>query len=96
MPSAFNAAAAAGKDVTFQFNISGPSGGDWFVVVKDGACNVSTGKVDSPTTTIGMADTDFVDLITGKLDGMKAFTAGKLKVTGDMMKSQLIGKLFKF
>jgi putative sterol carrier protein len=96
MPSAFNAAAAAGKDVVFQFNISGPTGGDWFVTVKDGACTVSAGKVDGATTTIGMADADFVDLITGKLDGMKAFSAGKLKVSGDMMKSQLIGKLFKF
>jgi len=96
MPSVFNAAAAAGKDVTFQFNISGPAGGDWFVAVKDGTCSVTTGKGDNPTTTIGMADTDFVDLITGKLDGMKAFSAGKLKVGGDMMKSQLIGKLFKF
>jgi len=96
MPSVFNAAAAAGKEVSFQFNISGPAGGDWFVAVKDGACSVTTGKGDNPTTTIGMADTDFVDLITGKLDGMKAFSAGKLKVGGDMMKSQLIGKLFKF
>ena len=96
MPSVFNAAAAAGKEVSFQFNISGPAGGDWFVAVKDGTCSVTTGKGDNPTTTIGMADTDFVDLITGKLDGMKAFSAGKLKVGGDMMKSQLIGKLFKF
>jgi len=96
MPSVFNAAAAAGKEVTFQFNISGPAGGDWFVAVKDGTCSVTTGKGDNPTTTIGMADADFVDLITGKLDGMKAFSAGKLKVGGDMMKSQLIGKLFKF
>ncbi len=96
MPSVFNAAAAAGKEVSFQFNISGPEGGDWFVSVKDGTCSVTTGKGDNPTTTIGMTDTDFVDLITGKLDGMKAFSAGKLKVGGDMMKSQLIGKLFKF
>ncbi len=96
MPSVFNAAAAAGKEVTFQFNISGPAGGDWFVAVKDGTCSVTAGKGANPTTTIGMADEDFVDLITGKLDGMKAFSAGKLKVGGDMMKSQLIGKLFKF
>jgi len=27
---------------------------------------------------------------------MSAFTAGKLKVEGDLMKSQLIEKLFKF
>ena len=96
MPSALNAAAAAGKDVTFQFNISGPTGGDWAVTIKDGACQVTAGTVDKPTTTIGMADTDFIDLIAGRLDGMKAFSAGKLKVGGDMMKSQLIGKLFKF
>jgi 3-hydroxy-3-methylglutaryl CoA synthase/NAD(P)-dependent dehydrogenase (short-subunit alcohol dehydrogenase family)/putative sterol carrier protein len=96
MPSVFDAAAAAGKDVTFQFNLSGAGGGDWAVIVKDGKCNVSAGKVDNPTTTIAMDGSDFVDLITGKLDGMKAFSAGKLKVKGDMMKSQLLGKLFKF
>ncbi len=96
MPSVFNAAAAAGKDVTFEFNISGPTGGDWVVVVKDGACKVEAGKTDKATTTIGMVDVDFIELIAGRLDGMKAFSAGKLKVGGDMMKSQLIGKLFKF
>jgi NAD(P)-dependent dehydrogenase (short-subunit alcohol dehydrogenase family)/putative sterol carrier protein len=96
MPSVFDAAAAAGKDVTFQFNLSGAGGGDWAVIVKDGKCNVSAGKVDNPTTTIVMDGSDFVDLITGKLDGMKAFSAGKLKVKGDTMKSQLLGKLFKF
>jgi putative sterol carrier protein len=31
-----------------------------------------------------MADTDFVDLATGKLDGTAAFMSGKLKIKGDM------------
>ena len=43
-----------------------------------------------------MADGDFLQLIAGKLDGMQAYSSGKLKVEGDIMKSQLIGKLFKF
>jgi putative sterol carrier protein len=43
-----------------------------------------------------MADSDFMKLITGKLNAMSAFTTGKLKVEGDLMKSQLIEKLFKF
>jgi putative sterol carrier protein len=34
-------------------------------------------------------------MISGKLDPMKAFTSGKLTIDGDVMKSQLIGKLFK-
>jgi putative sterol carrier protein len=96
MPEAFNAAAAAGKDVVFQFSISGPGGGDWVVAVKDGTCKVEAGKTEKPTTTIKMSDSDFVELIAGKLDGMKAYTSGRLKVEGDIMKSQLIGKLFKF
>lgn len=96
MPEFFDAAAAAGKDVTFQFLISGGGGGEWFAAIKDGACHIEPGKAENPTTTIIMADEDFIRLITGELDGMKAWTAGKLKVEGDLMKSQLIGRLFKF
>ena len=96
MPAAFNAEKAAGKDLVFQFNISGPGGGDWFVTIKDGACRVEAGMDAKPTTTIKMAEGDFLQLIQGKLDGMQAFSAGKLKVEGDIMKAQLIGKLFKF
>ncbi|HEX2695226.1 MAG TPA: SDR family NAD(P)-dependent oxidoreductase, partial [Acidobacteriota bacterium] len=58
MPEAFDAVAAAGKDVVFQFSISGPGGGDWVVAVKDGACKVEAGKTEKPTTTIKMADAD--------------------------------------
>ncbi|MCX5825236.1 MAG: hydroxysteroid dehydrogenase-like protein 2, partial [Deltaproteobacteria bacterium] len=96
MPEAFDAAAAAGKEVVFQFSISGPGGGDWVVAVKDGACKVEAGKTEKPTTTIKMADGDFLQLIAGTLDGMQAYSSGKLKVEGDIMKSQLIGRLFKF
>jgi putative sterol carrier protein len=43
-----------------------------------------------------MADADFLRLISGQLPAMQAFTSGKLKIEGDLMKSQLIEKLFKF
>jgi putative sterol carrier protein len=95
MPDAFKAEAAKGVDVVFQYVISGPAGGEWAVAIKDQACKVETGKADKPTCTLRIADSDFVDLISGKLDPMKAFTSGKLKIDGDVMKSQLIGKLFK-
>ncbi len=96
MPAAFNAGAAAGKDITFQFSISGPGGGNWFAAIKDGACTVTEGRAEKPTTTIKMADGDFLELISGRFDGMKAYTSGKLKVEGDIIKSQLIGRLFAF
>ncbi|MEW6334617.1 MAG: SDR family NAD(P)-dependent oxidoreductase [Thermodesulfobacteriota bacterium] len=96
MPGAFRPDKAAGVNVVFQFSISGPGGGNWTVTVKDGTCSVGPGTADKPTTTIKMADGDFLRLITGELDGMQAYSSGKLKVEGDLMKSQLIGKLFAF
>ena len=96
LPKAFRADKAAGVDVVFQFDISGGGGGSWHVTIKDGTCEVAEGSAGSPTTTIKMADDDFVKLITGELNAMSAFTSGKLKIEGDLMKSQLIEKLFKF
>ena len=96
LPDAFQADKAAGVDVVFQWDISGGEGGSWYITVKDGACEVTEGSHSSPTTTIKMAEGDFVKLIGGELNAMSAFTAGKLKVEGDLMKSQLIEKLFKF
>jgi NAD(P)-dependent dehydrogenase (short-subunit alcohol dehydrogenase family)/uncharacterized OB-fold protein/putative sterol carrier protein len=96
IPEAFQPDQAAGVDVVFQFHISGPGGGSWTVTVKEGACQVDEGSHDSPTTTIRMGDEDFIRMMGGELNAMNAFTTGKLKIEGDLMKSQLIEKLFKF
>jgi NAD(P)-dependent dehydrogenase (short-subunit alcohol dehydrogenase family)/acyl dehydratase/putative sterol carrier protein len=96
LPGAFQADKAAGVNVVFQFNISGATGGSWYVTVKDGDCRVDEGTYDRPTTTIEMGDDDFVKMISGELKAMAAYTGGKLKIGGDLMKSQLIEKLFTF
>ena len=96
MAEAFQADKASGVDVVFQYRITGPDGGEWHVIIKDGTCEVTKGEHGSPTTTIIMSDEDFLSLIQGKLNAMQAFTSGKLKIEGDLMKSQLIEKLFKF
>jgi putative sterol carrier protein len=92
----FQSGAAAGVDVIFQFNISGPGGGDWYVVVKDETCIVEAGVHSSPTTTLEISDADYIRLTGGQLPAMQAYTSGKLKIKGDLQKSQLVEKLFKF
>ena len=95
MPQAFRPDKAAGVNVVFQFSVSGEGGGEWSVEIKDGACRVAAGKHLSPACTLKIAAADFLALMNGKLPAMEAYTSGKLKIDGDIMKSQLIGKLFK-
>jgi putative sterol carrier protein len=96
MPGAFVADAAAGMDAVFQYNIIGEGGNEWYCVITDGSCRVVAGAHEKPTCTLEMKAADFLDMMNGKLAAMQAYTSGKLKISGDIMKSQLIEKLFKF
>jgi len=96
MGDAFQPQAASGVNVVFQFRISGPGGGDWYAEVADGQCTVVEGVHDKPTTTLKMADEDFLQYVSGQLSAMQAYSSGKLKIEGDLLKSQLVEKLFKF
>jgi len=96
MEGAFNTGAAAGVDVVFQYNIAGDLGGDWSCAIKDGACTVAPGQHESPVCTLKMDADDFLAMMNGTLPAMQAYTSGKLKIEGDIMKSQLIEKLFSY
>ena len=96
MPVVFQKDKAEGLNVVFQYRISGPDGGEWYAEIRDQVCKVCKGHHERPTTTILMADADFLAMIKGELDAMKAFAQGKLMIEGDVMKSRLLEKLFKF
>ncbi|MCG8633472.1 MAG: SDR family NAD(P)-dependent oxidoreductase [Desulfobacterales bacterium] len=95
MGETFDPDAASGVDVVFQFNITGDGGGDWACVIKNQACEIGEGQHGSPGCTLKMETGDFTQMMTGALPPMQAYTSGKLIIEGDIMKSQLIEKLFK-
>lgn len=95
MPTRFNAAAAAGVNATYQFDLTGDGGGTWQVAVGDGACKVEQGNPnDKPNITITMACGDYLDMITGKLNPQMAFMGGKLKIKGDMSLALKMQQIF--
>jgi NAD(P)-dependent dehydrogenase (short-subunit alcohol dehydrogenase family)/putative sterol carrier protein len=96
MSGSFKAEAAAGVDVIFQFNISGQGGGDWHCMIQNNTCTIESGVHKNPACTLQMADADFLAMMEGTLPAMQAYTSGKLKIEGDIMKSQLLEKLFTF
>ena len=84
LPAKFDPTKVAGFEAVVQMNITGPDGGDWIVTVRDKKLNVSEGIDPSPTITVKMSDIDYVDLVNGKLSGMKAFMSGKLEFKGSI------------
>jgi putative sterol carrier protein len=85
LPAKFDPNKAAGFEAIMQMSIAGPSGGEWIVTIKDQKLDTKQGVHPSPTLSIKMADTDFVDMMNGKLSGERAFMTGKLKFKGSMV-----------
>ena len=71
----------AGMECVYQFRIADAA---WNVKLADGKASVTQAEAPSPNCTITMAEADFLDLVSGKLNGQMAFLTGKLKVAGDM------------
>jgi len=73
----------AGVTANYGYVITGTGGGEYTVCVADGTVKVKEGLHDPDVTTTVTAK-DWVAITLGKLDGMTAFSSGKLKVEGDM------------
>jgi len=84
LPSRFNSDKAEGVDVTVQINVTGPNDGEWIVTIKDRKLEVKEGAHPSPTIAISMAETDYMDMVNGRLSGEKAFMTGKLQFKGNI------------
>ena len=95
MPANLDPNAAKGVNATIQFNLSGDNGGQWYVAIKDGKAEVQQGTAPSANMTLSMTAQDYVDMITGKLNGQMAFMSGKLKISGDMGLAMKMQTLFK-
>jgi putative sterol carrier protein len=70
-------------NAVYQFNISGPTGGQWSVDCTPGG-QVSAGTAASPRCTVACSDSDFLAIVNGRLNAQMAFMMGKLKIQGDM------------
>ena len=94
MSEVFDADAAQGLDVVFQFEISGDDGGNWNIVVKDGTCEIMEGRHGEPTVTLSMSAETWLSMINKEINGMQAFMDGRLKAAGDIMLAQRVEQLF--
>ena len=93
--TAFQPEKAVGVDAVIQYHLTGDQGGDWIIMIKDGACRVSKGIAETPKMTLTADAMEFHDILLGKLDGMAAFMMGKLKLSGDLNLAMKLTSFFK-
>mgnify|MGYP002354470042 CR=1 FL=1 len=86
---------AAGVNTCVQFNLAGANGGNWFMKIKNQAIEVQNGSTDDANAEINIKTNDFLGIITGELDPLKAFFTGKIKIIGDQSAVMKLVSLFR-
>lgn len=87
-------AKTAGMNAVFQFVINGEGGGQWYAKIENGQTEVAAGSQENPSITLTAEAADWLDIISGKLNGQTAFLTGKLKIKGDMGLAMKLPSLF--
>jgi putative sterol carrier protein len=97
LPSQIAAHPDAAKQIgaKFQVNITGEGGGEWYIDVSETGPKAQNGNPGGADCTITITTEDFQKLVENpQANGMQLFFAGKLKVAGNVMLAQKLGKLF--
>jgi putative sterol carrier protein len=94
MKQSFHADKAKGVHAKYQWELSGPNGGDWWIEVNDGTFKMGRGKIDNPSVTFITSDNDWVAMSNGKLKGTWAFMTGRLKVRGSQSIARKLDEIF--
>jgi putative sterol carrier protein len=94
MRQSFQAEKAKGVHARYQWELSGPNGGEWWINVNDGTFKMGKGKIDNPTVTFITSDNDWVAMSNGTLKGTWAFLTGRLKVRGPQSLARKLDEIF--
>jgi putative sterol carrier protein len=94
MRQSFQAQKAKGVHARYQWELSGPNGGEWWIDVNDGTFKMGRGKIDNPSVTFVTSDKDWVALSNGTLGGKWAYFTGRLKVRGSQSVARKLDEIF--
>ena len=94
MRGSFQPAKAKGVHARYQWDLSGPHGGEWWIEVNDGTYKMGKGKISNPTVTFTAKDKDWVAICHDQISGTWAYLTGRLKVRGDQGVARKLGEIF--
>lgn len=94
MRGSFQQAKAKGVHARYQWDLSGPQGGRWWIDVEDGKYTMGKGKIDNPNVTFVAKDKDWVAVSNHQMGGTWAYLTGRLKIRGDQAVARKLGEIF--
>ena len=94
MRGSFQPAKAKGVHARYQWDLSGPNGGEWWIEVNDGTYKMGKGKIPNANVTFIAKDKDWVAICHDQLSGTWAYLTGRLKVRGDQAVARKLGEMF--
>jgi putative sterol carrier protein len=94
MRQSFQAQKARGVHARYQWELSGPNGGEWWIDVNDGTYKMGKGKIANPSVTFVTSDKNWVALSNGTLGGKWAFFTGRLKIHGSQSIARKLDEIF--
>jgi putative sterol carrier protein len=94
MRGSFQPAKAKGVHARYQWDLSGPNGGEWWIEVNDGTYKMGKGKISNPSVTFIAKDKDWVAICHDQLSGTWAYMTGRLKVRGNQAVARKLGEIF--
>jgi len=94
LPGKLDKEAAEDLDAVYQFDLSGPQGGQYLIRIQNGTCTVEEGTHADPHVTLSMAGEDCIQVINGQLSGQSVAMSGRLQISGDIGLAMQLKSLF--
>lgn len=95
LPNYFIPDQAKGIAARIGFDLAGEGGGYWTVVIENQTCRVENKKLEPVDLTLSGQASVILDIFSGRLDAMRAYLMGKVKMTGNMNLAMQLTGLFK-
>ncbi len=94
MRDSFQPAKAQGVHARYQWDLSGPRGGQWWIDVNDGKYKMGRGTIANANVTFVASDKDWVAVSKHQMGGTWAYLTGRLKIRGDQGLARELGEMF--
>ncbi|MGH7254242.1 MAG: SCP2 sterol-binding domain-containing protein [Nitrospirales bacterium] len=84
LPGYLDTEAAEGLEAVYQFDLSGPEGGQYHLIVREGGCSVREGVHPDPHVTLSLSGEDCLGVLNGRLDGSSIAMSGRIQISGEI------------